>query len=472
MSHHFVPIIFFSMFPIAICQGPEYNIAVLKEKRICPDVIPIKDCPGERAEVLWSTANLTTGCNMVANDVVEFPRFVRHAHETDAIYVVIMTDPDVPTRENPTKREYLHWLVGNIYEDNWHTGEIIVDYVGPIPEHMNGVHRMVFLVYKQPSTDFIRFEEDRLPPVHDDKKRSNFSSTNFAKRYNLTGPVAANFFMAHWTQNMVQNLSKPITSTTEDLFYDYVDEEFKKLINHTTKVKLIQIKPQNTMKTVPDCTLRFSKYITTIFVVLISIVLKRSLILADIEKCSFLKSQLTIHGVVPEVIKEAPPHEIQVTFHHGFSLKPAEKLTPSQVMLPPIQVSYPAHEKGYYFLALIDPDSPNRTKPVDREFLHYLVGNIPGVAVSRGAEIIPYYAPLPEKDTGVHRYVFTVFQQPKGVINFESELSHSKKPNNEGRKKFNISNFAQKYDLGAPLAVTFFQMKWDEHYATSTMSSG
>nr|XP_018905952.1 PREDICTED: protein D2-like [Bemisia tabaci] len=144
------------------------------------------------------------------------------------------TDPDVPTRENPTEREYLHWLVGNIYQDQWTTGETIVDYIGPIPEHMNGPHRMVFLVYKQPSTDFIRFEEERLPPKHDQKKRGKFSSMNFTKKYNLTGPVAANFFMAYWTQNMAANLSKPTSSTTEDPIYDYTDEESK---NHTAKVK-------------------------------------------------------------------------------------------------------------------------------------------------------------------------------------------------------------------------------------------
>ncbi|XP_072153710.1 protein D2 [Bemisia tabaci] len=143
-------------------------------------------------------------------------------------------DPDVPTRENPTEREYLHWLVGNIYQDQWTTGETIVDYIGPIPEHMNGAHRMVFLVYKQPSRDFIRFEEERLPPKHDQKKRGKFSSMNFAKKYNLTGPVAANFFMAYWTQNMAQNLSKPTSSTTEDPIYEYTDEESK---NHTAKVK-------------------------------------------------------------------------------------------------------------------------------------------------------------------------------------------------------------------------------------------
>lgn len=201
---------------------------------------------------------------------------------------------------------------------------------------------------------------------------------------------------------------------------------------------------------------------------LIGIILDQSPVLADLEKYSFLKSQLYVHGVVPEVIHEKPPHEIKVTFHQGFSLKPGEKLTPSQVAHSPVQVSYPAHEKGYYLLALIDPDSPNRTKPVDREYLHYLVGNIPGVAVSRGVELMPYRAPLPEKGTGMHRYVFIVFQQPEGVINFEDELSLSKKSNDEGRRKFNTMQFAQKYGLGQAIAVTFFRMEWDEHYPNST----
>ncbi|XP_072154801.1 protein D3-like [Bemisia tabaci] len=227
-------ILLIAMLPTALCRSPEYVMAVLKERRICPEIVPYKKCPSEKVELSWELAIVNFGVPMDPEDVLYPPFHSYWPIELEALYVLIFIDPDVPTRENPTEREYLHWLVGNIYQDQWTTGETIVDYIGPIPEHMNGPHRMVFLVYKQPSTDFIRFEEERLPPKHDQKKRGKFSSMNFAKKYNLTGPVAANFFMAYWTQNMAANLSKPTSSTTEDPIYDYTDEESK---NHTAKVK-------------------------------------------------------------------------------------------------------------------------------------------------------------------------------------------------------------------------------------------
>ena len=58
-----------------------------------------------------------------------------------------------------------------------------------------GLHRYVFLVYKQPN---------RLTP--DEKKLTNrsgegrgqFKIRNFAKKYNLGEPIAGNFYQAQW----------------------------------------------------------------------------------------------------------------------------------------------------------------------------------------------------------------------------------------------------------------------------------
>nr|XP_018905938.1 PREDICTED: protein D3-like [Bemisia tabaci] len=211
--------ILLGLLPAALFLSPEYNIAILKEKHICPDVIPIEDCPGERVELAWDNAIVDFGVSMDANDILYSPSKSRWPIQKGALYVLIFIDPDVPTRENPSEREYLHWLVENISGDNCHHGETLFDYIGPIPEHMRGTHRMVFLVYQQPGTsgtDFVRYEEEEWPFERREKLRVKFSSNNFAKKYNLTGPIAANFFMAHWTQNTAQNLSKSTTSTTED----------------------------------------------------------------------------------------------------------------------------------------------------------------------------------------------------------------------------------------------------------------
>jgi phosphatidylethanolamine-binding protein len=60
-----------------------------------------------------------------------------------------MTDPDAPSRENPKFREWHHWLVVNIPENNVSEGEIKSGYVGSGPPKGSSLHRYVFLVYKQ-----------------------------------------------------------------------------------------------------------------------------------------------------------------------------------------------------------------------------------------------------------------------------------------------------------------------------------
>lgn len=74
--------------------------------------------------------------------------------------VLSCADPDVPTRKG-YNREFRHWLVGNIPEENVAKGEVLAEYVGPAPPKGSGKHRYVFLVYKQ-NQGSITFDERRL----------------------------------------------------------------------------------------------------------------------------------------------------------------------------------------------------------------------------------------------------------------------------------------------------------------------
>ena len=44
--------------------------------------------------------------------------------ETGTFYTLIMTDPDAPSRQTPTFREWHHWLVVNIPGNNISEGEV------------------------------------------------------------------------------------------------------------------------------------------------------------------------------------------------------------------------------------------------------------------------------------------------------------------------------------------------------------
>lgn len=106
-----------------------------------------------------------------------------------------MTDPDAPSRKEPKFREWHHWLVGNIPGGDVSKGEVLSDYVGSGPPPNTGLHRYVFLVYKQPGK--LNFDENRLTNTSADN-RGGFSIRKFAKKYNLGEPVAANFYQAEY----------------------------------------------------------------------------------------------------------------------------------------------------------------------------------------------------------------------------------------------------------------------------------
>lgn len=79
--------------------------------------------------------------------------------DPNSYYTLLMTNPDAPSRADPKIREVRHWLVGNIPSCDVAKGDAIVEYVGPGPPKDTGLHRYIFLIFKQ--SDKIVFEETR-----------------------------------------------------------------------------------------------------------------------------------------------------------------------------------------------------------------------------------------------------------------------------------------------------------------------
>lgn len=106
-----------------------------------------------------------------------------------------MVDPDVPSREKPTKREFKHWLVINIAGTDLTTGQTVAAYRGPAPSKRSGFHRYVFLVYKQSGLIDIA-----QPMIANNTRegRLRFNARVFAKTHDLGDPIAANFFVAQY----------------------------------------------------------------------------------------------------------------------------------------------------------------------------------------------------------------------------------------------------------------------------------
>ncbi|XP_030748352.1 protein D3-like isoform X2 [Sitophilus oryzae] len=164
------------------------------------------------------------------------------------------------------------------------------------------------------------------------------------------------------------------------------------------------------------------------------------------------------HGIVPDVLKDAPDNLIQVSYPNDVVVKLGNELTPTQVKERP-SVLWEANANSFYTLCMTDPDAPSRAEPTFREWHHWLVGNIPGKQVPLGDVLSDYIGSGPPEGTGLHRYVFLVFQQ-NGKIAFDEP----RLPNNSGDKRgcFSIAKFAEKYKLEL-IAGNFYQAQYDDY---------
>jgi phosphatidylethanolamine-binding protein (PEBP) family uncharacterized protein len=87
-------------------------------------------------------------------------------------------------------------------------------------------------------------------------------------------------------------------------------------------------------------------------------------------------------------------------------------LTPLQSSVKPT-VEYTVKPNAFYTLIMYDPDA------VVGNYLHWVEINIPGDNVSDGQTLLNYKGPAPPQGTGIHHYIFLVFEQ-SGRINTQS----------------------------------------------------
>ncbi|KAI4492287.1 hypothetical protein M0802_009868 [Mischocyttarus mexicanus] len=166
-----------------------------KTAKIQPDIL--QSVPTEKIEVKYGKNVVDLGTELTPTQTQEIPE-IHYKHDGGVLYTLIMTDPDIPTRGY--NREFRHWIVGNIPEENVAKGEIIAEYVGPAPPKDTGKHRYVFLLYKQ-NQGAITFDERRLSN-RDGRFRSRFSTKKFVEKYNLEGPIAGNFMRVEYDDNV------------------------------------------------------------------------------------------------------------------------------------------------------------------------------------------------------------------------------------------------------------------------------
>ncbi|XP_041026437.1 protein MOTHER of FT and TFL1-like [Juglans microcarpa x Juglans regia] len=128
---------------------------------------------------------------------------------------------------------------------------------------------------------------------------------------------------------------------------------------------------------------------------------------------------------------------------NGCEIKPSAAADmPSVQILAPRPVS-----TNLYTLVMVDPDAPSPSEPTMREWLHWIVVDIPeGSDATKGKEFVPYMGPRPP--IGIHRYAFVLFKQKSAM------MVGCPPPN--ARANFSARQFAAQYELGLPVAAVYF----------------
>ena len=132
-----------------------------------------------------------------------------------------------------------------------------------------------------------------------------------------------------------------------------------------------------------------------------------------------------------------------------------------QVKNRPTSITWDGLDPGkLYTLVLTDPDAPSRKDPKYREWHHFLVVNMKGNNISSGTVLSDYVGSGPPKGTGLHRYLWLVYEQ-EGPLKCDEPILSNRSGDHRG--KFKVASFRKKYELGTPLAGTCYQAEWDDY---------
>ncbi|KAM3830949.1 phosphatidylethanolamine-binding protein 4 isoform 2-T2 [Vipera latastei] len=108
-------------------------------------------------------------------------------------YVLIMVDPDAPSRSNPKYRFWRHWAVTDINGADLKTGNlqghVLADYLRPTPPPESGYHRYQFLLFEQPAHEAVSLNSEEIA------SSGSWNINNFVDRFQLGTPVASTQFI-------------------------------------------------------------------------------------------------------------------------------------------------------------------------------------------------------------------------------------------------------------------------------------
>lgn len=162
------------------------------------------------------------------------------------------------------------------------------------------------------------------------------------------------------------------------------------------------------------------------------------------------------NDIVPSILPEIPSAKITIIYPKK-TVDLGQEFSPQDVTTEP-QVQWEADPDKYYTLLMTDLDAPTRRCPFVAEVLHWMVGNIKGCDLSTGEVLAEYRGAGPPRGTGLHRYIFVVFEHETSVV-FD-EVRIPKEGARRHRLRFSTDNFRRKYEFKKIFAWNYFKAQW------------
>ncbi|XP_022984743.1 CEN-like protein 1 [Cucurbita maxima] len=156
---------------------------------------------------------------------------------------------------------------------------------------------------------------------------------------------------------------------------------------------------------------------------------------------------LIVGRVVGDVVDLFSPNvKMSVVYNSTKQVANGHELPPCFVSSKPRVEVGGDDMRSAFTLIMIDPDAPSPSDPFHKEYLHWMVTDIPGTTdASFGKEMMSYESPNPL--IGIHRYVFVLFKQHGREM---VRLSSS------SRQHFSTRKFSEANGLGLPVAAVYF----------------
>ncbi|KAF4978558.1 hypothetical protein FZEAL_5091 [Fusarium zealandicum] len=182
----------------------------LEDAEIIPTVID-DFTPALGLGAKWDTQSASLGNTLKPADLQSPPSIYLEKPEckshrgykmaSDVTHVLVLTDPDAPSRDDPQFSEFCHWIAAGVPTssssvDPIHGLQDVIEYVPPGPPPKTGKHRYVFLVFVPANGTT---EKLHLTKPQERRRwgseQAGYGAREWSHQHGLV-PIAANFFYA------------------------------------------------------------------------------------------------------------------------------------------------------------------------------------------------------------------------------------------------------------------------------------